>query len=184
MMLRTPVIALAAAMCACSFLQDQPADTYTVYIDPAFTPDQVEGVLSVLQLWETETDPGFHPAHLHPVMLNMTCDSSCYDVITIHPSTRAGVSALALQWDGVHESLAGITHRRWHNDVINGPRDYSDIYIASDVSASDWPRIAMHEVGHALALSHTGPGTIMCASMGCASESITPADVKQYDSLR
>ena len=57
---------------------------------------------------------------------------------------------------------------------------------SSDVSVIAGMPLAVyeHELGHAMALEHTGPGTVMCPGTGCMSPGVTATDVDQFLSLR
>lgn len=157
-----------------------PGSDYTVYLDPAMSPAQTESVLHALDVWVAATADQAHPATLHPVMLDVTCGQECHNVITVHAVATSVMQAM----ENSEEDIAGLCQHHWHHDWINGAWDYSNIYLASDVDPNQYDRVAMHEVGHALSLSHTGTGTVMCAHVWCESETVTLADVEQYSLLR
>lgn len=167
--------------------QDKPQSDFQVYLDPAFTAEQTADILGVLDVW-TQESGGLHPLTFHYLIGYRLCDDqggaigggSCWQDITIHPSTQEDITAM----DPEHGDLLGLTRRRWSDDWLHGPHDWSNIYLATDVKQDDFRRVATHEVGHALALVHTEPGTIMCAYITCQPENLTAADVQQYNKLR
>ena len=59
--------------------------------------------------------------------------------------------------------------------------DRADTYISPD---STGLTTITHELGHAMGLVHTGPGTVMCFATGCAAERPTHADAAQWRQTR
>jgi hypothetical protein len=93
---------------------------------------------------------------------------------------RVGTPTVGGSIQVVNATLAEGTAGRtaWTGDVWFVEIDLGQIaargYNAQEVMA--------HELGHAMGLVHTGPGTLMCATLVCAAELVMPADVAQWDS--
>jgi len=168
-------LGLAALAAACGNFPDRPGSSFDVYVDPAFGP-QLGDVVAAVDAWQSAA-PGLV---MRVQIAALVCDSSCTHTITIHPSTTAAIAAAnhVASFDPF-----GSCDREWHDDH-NGEREYANISVASDISPDDWHKVVLHEIGHGLALQHTGSGTVMCSPTDCGASSITPADVAQYQGLR
>lgn len=175
---RTRTCLVAAALAAsCLVGCNRPADTYTVYIDPAFdAPGSAHGTSEVLEALDDWTAhvPGLV---LRPVVSARVCDDSCAHSITLHPSTIASLSARP----GASESEAGVTSRRGTDDW-RSEGDWANVWIAQD--APRWQVSLRHEIGHALALQHTAAGTLMYRDSTGAAPGVTCEDLAQYERVR
>jgi hypothetical protein len=68
------------------------------------------------------------------------------------------------------------------DDTVSWPPDDSaQVWFFSTEPGA---QAAEHELGHAMGLVHTGPGTIMCAYTGGWPAGVTAADVTQFWALR
>ena len=173
-------IALAlfvASFTGCAFV-DRPGQNYTVYIDPAFG-DRTADVVNAFDDWATKVQ--WHSPHFDITIYNLTCDSSCTHVITIHPETLEQIS----NHRGTDD--LGYTHREWSYNLFDGNNDWSNIYIGSDMQGNEaqyFDETIKHEIGHSLGLVHTGCGTLMRFSPTCASPDIAAGDIEQYEQVR
>lgn len=168
---------LASTCCA---PKDAPGAFYNVYLDPALG-DKTADILDALRDWETSTAKTPTPVVLVPWSGDLTCvdgTAPCEHTITIHWAPEDGLGEVA----GGTE--LGVTHRNWSVRPLEGEHEWSNIYLDQNLPEHEWRTVIRHELGHALALAHTGPDTIMCAYTTCGSENITCKDVQQYAELR
>jgi len=175
-------LALSLALLGCSEV-DHPGSSYQVYLDPKFTTEQQGQVIAGAQAWVDQTQNSPHPLSVTFNIADVTCDNNCYGVITVHAWTAEQMKVFR---NGPRDEY-GNTERVWQYRLLsgeNGSSDYSNIYMDIDQPAHWFQQTATHEVGHALALQHTGEGTLMCAYTSCAAHEITSADVQQYNDLR
>ena len=102
------------------------------------------------------------------IMGDKVCDSvNCQEDITIHQTTQQNITVAYAGDVGV--TLFSVPYHGWGN-----------VYVPVGWDG----QVLRHELGHSLGLRHTEAGTIMCANVDCASQSITCADVNQYLTLR
>jgi hypothetical protein len=184
-MLKT-ILLIASALVltsACAPTPDYPTQ-YTVLIDPAFDAlGEMPQVMEGLQLWEVATGVTFIP-----VISNVVCDKdtsvfspdnsdTCHHAFSIHPDTH---DDLVSKFNDT--TLIGYC-RGWSlrnaGSVVGA---WSNVYVQYNTSA--FAETLQHEVGHALGLVHTGPGTLMCWNTDCSPGQITCDDVQQYRALR
>ena len=172
------LIVLLAAGCLMGCMQDRPIENYTVYIDPAFG-DRTVDVVNAFDDWATKVQ--WHSPHFDITVFNLVCDNSCTNVITVHPETMAQIA----NHQGTDD--LGYTMRTWTDRAFNGNNEWSNVFIASDMPAREqqyFVQTVRHEIGHALALQHTGCITVMHFDANCASPEISEGDIEQYESLR
>jgi hypothetical protein len=55
----------------------------------------------------------------------------------------------------------------------------SSIDLGTSLDAETFHQTALHEIGHALGLKHTRPGTVMCMNTTCATLEVTCGDLVQ-----
>lgn len=113
------------------------------------------------------------------------CPANDDDVICIHAGTdqeemaaiaanhvyEGSVGGLTMGLPGRESSTITLFVLTWGSDPSTA--------IGSDYSVA----ATRHELGHALGLVHTGPGTLMCVLYQEGTSEITPADVAQFWSL-
>jgi hypothetical protein len=114
-----------------------------------------------------------HVPELHIDFVDAAPDN-CANCIYIVPGTMATINPACF---GVDHAL-GCTLRLPY--LFNS----ASLIVASDCPENMKPEVWLHEMGHALGLVHTGPGTVMCASFQCAAKTVTAADVAQYELVR
>lgn len=151
------VLLLALLASACNW-QVNPTHHYNLDIETGFTANQYGMVIDAADRWTAATD-GFITFGLigyrgDPTTITVT-GMSVADLDAKYGDGYAGMC----QWTG---------------------GENSDLYLSNNVDDIKFEHIAEHELGHSLGLDHTGPGTVMCKSIGCSSQDITCADVEQF----
>jgi hypothetical protein len=158
---------------------------YTVAIDPAFTPDQIDAIREGLDDWNASVTSAGGELHLTsyvgdcPPLLDMT-----QHVLCVHASSDAYIYSQGLR----HGSL-GNTRRA---DFL----DSAQSWIAVDNLANYTGDIGFaqpgyfirlvveHELGHGMGLQHTEPSDLMYIDMTGKYAGLQPNDVNQYEYLR
>jgi hypothetical protein len=136
-------------------------DRYDVRVSDQFTDEQIAGIRQAVDAWNAGLG-----AHVLSVEVGSPCDPA--PDVCVQPTTLAANNARS----GGTETWGYTQKERW-------------VYLDTDaVPEADFPQVAAHELGHAMGLVHTGPGTLMCASAKCASPTVTQADDDQWYELR
>lgn len=179
-MLIKGLIVIAAITCtACS---NALPDKYDVYIDPAFDSYSAGLVSSSCREWESKVDATGGHLELNDTVEYKLCSSgheTCSNAITVHPQTTAWITSYVSNGGELYGDTNSTNNFDWRGDT-----HWGDIWIAMDAPVGIFPHLVKHELGHAMALSHTGPGTIMCGTYQCGSNEVMCADVEQWANLR
>jgi hypothetical protein len=147
--------------------------SYVIYIDPAFSSAQQTLIEGAVATWST----ALTSSQVHLSIAHASCDKDDADgIICTHPATEAFVKTMA--------SPQGTTlgYADW------GSSTSSNVYLVTEKLAPlgdlGWTKVTEHELGHAFGLVHVPARQIMCATVECASQTVTCGDVSQYDALR
>ncbi len=155
--MKLSLISLAVLVSACNW-QINSTHHYNLDIETGFTADQYGLIINAADRWTAATDG----------MITFGLIGWSGDPTTI---TVTGMPVADLQAK-YGADLAGVC--QWTGG------ENSDLYISDNVDDTKFEHIVEHELGHSLGLDHTGPGTLMCKSISCASQDITCADVEQF----
>lgn len=155
-MKRIAILAPLALM-ACMW-QLNPTHHYDLDIETGFTSDQHKMIVQAGESWTAATNG--------MIIFGQIDHAGDPTTITV---TGMPIADLQSKWG---DGTAGVC---WWTGGEN-----SDLYLSTDVDPDTFKHIALHELGHALGLDHTGSGTVMCAYNSCASHGITCADVEQF----
>lgn len=132
--------------------EKNPTHHYSLYIDPSFTDDQANDIISAATEWQLSMG--------NYITFDGAGKENGVDTINIYPTTMSALSA-----------SEGVLGEEW-NQGIN-----SKIEISTDTNI--FRLIALHELGHSLSANHIGPGNIMCSNNGCAGKKVTCADITE-----
>jgi predicted Zn-dependent protease len=150
-----------------------PGYTYSVVIDPTFSSEDKAAIIAGLNSWEHITDGAFSVASISYGACNTNDNQICFV-----PSNEAQIDMIRGSQIG---DIIGFTYRTYSNDN-------STIYIPLDRTVGFSPdtmtTIFAHEIGHALGLSHTQEGTVMCYEAGCDAPLPTCNDYQQWKDVR
>jgi hypothetical protein len=154
------LVALVLFSVGCS-AQGLPT-SYHVMIDPSVSPDVAQSVLDAVQDWRAHVE-------LEISVVSGRCSLAEDGYGSVCVISDAGPSPLG-------SDVEATTLQNGYGSAVQlWPDDWR-----TDIPA----RVIAHELGHAMGLVHTGPGTLMCASSDCAAVTITDADVAQWLALR
>ena len=135
-------------------------DSYTVYISPDLTPAHAIEVMHGMDSWQ-EMSAG---------MITFT------PVVSDHQCVMTGEICVRPVTYDLGNGKVGYTDR--------SAEDASNIVLDESVPDEEFHPLVRHELGHALGLNHTGPGTVMCGDYYCGSKDVTCADAQYAMSLR
>lgn len=169
--MKTLAFALLAVVFFIAGCAGRPGDTYDVVVDTSAGLTLADDIVMAAGMWESIV-----PVHL-AVSLSDHCEAAG-GRICVHAAS--------------HDFLLNTLHAPkddWAKTLpLHGPtgrEDGADVYV--DV-ASIWPSrlhvLVAHELGHAMGLSHTGEGTVMCPMNWCMANGPTAADAQQWHDVR
>lgn len=158
--MKTLLLLLPLLLVACGGVPlDQIGEDYRVVVSPDFDSGQETKIYGAMDAWTRAVGVRF--------VLTDSCAEGEPRCITIKPS------------------VAGQIGGDVGYDVTSRPSEDSEIVIWNEELPLATELVAIHEFGHALGLSHTGPNTIMCADLDCMSRSgVTCDDARQYFAVR
>jgi hypothetical protein len=176
--MRLPVLLLAlpllATMIGC--LPGTLASEYTVKISPNFTPDEQYVIIAAADAWAAAI-----PELKMNVVITL-CDALENGVICINPDTHADIVSRSGDPNAIEttHTESGLFADNTYTGGWGG-KDGGQVFL--DTAA---PLLigAEHEMGHAMGLSHTGQGTVMCGNSRCATSDISAIDVAQWRAYR
>lgn len=148
--------ALIAFLLACGGgWQPNPSHHYHLEIAPGdFSSDQVAAILDAANEWQSSSD----------AYVTFDGAPATEDTIVFHARTP---DAMLAEFGG---GAIG-------NNAYEGQSSNIDLVMTLD--AETFHQTVIHEIGHALGLIHTTPGTIMCANTQCATLIVTCGDLNQ-----
>jgi hypothetical protein len=159
----------AAALLSIAGCSAHPGTSYTVRVDPGFTPSQTEAVLAATADWSAKV----------PVSLTVEigdCSGLTDHQIYVRSSDHDEI--MAITGDGARLAY---THISSH---VDGGIVYLDVW---GIGASDLQGIAAHEMGHAMGLEHWSSDAplLMCGHSGPAwARTVQVGDTQQWYSVR
>jgi hypothetical protein len=138
-------------------------DAYVIHPDPGVAPSVLDAAQAAVEAWT---------AHV-PVTIRL--DGAPCGVVP-----AAGDVCL--------HPIAAIPSLPWEPGTLAGVTAFNEIWIAEPLleraSPAQRQRLIAHELGHAMGLLHTGPGTLMYPYASGGAMTVTPADVAQWYAVR
>lgn len=170
------LVTAAAALCACGCRS--LGDRYQVHLDPAFTLDEMTIVMGALDEWGSRV-----PVHFETTV--SYCSGDHDGQICMHPEDPAAPYCTG--------SLSAHIEGGCTDDTVDvfGRIDGHDVYLlpmlqVDALRQGTFWNMTRHELGHAMWLAHSKPGSIMCATMDCEGSPghVSDNDVDQWWEVR
>ena len=162
------LFALLLCLLTCSC--EAPGTFYTVAIDPNLSAQDQQAIRQSIVDWRLFMD-GKLTIYEHPG----PCVGAGYEAC-FWASDLAHTDTLI----GIHDPLAVTT--------LYTQDQHADVYVAVDEdgawSTATATQTMTHELGHAMALQHTQPETVMCWTESCANPGLTCDDAAQWLYIR
>lgn len=164
LLIGTGLLLIALVLTGCA---ETPAGSYLVKVDPSFTPTEQAAVFESVDQWRSATPALSIAAELS------TCDGAPDGRICVRPDHDAG------------PGLLGVTTREYWTTPSGGEKADTALYVERIARHPGmFVAAAAHELGHAMGLVHTGPGTVMCHDVGEMAMGVTDADAEQWKAVR
>jgi hypothetical protein len=159
------VALFALAFVACGGWESNPSHLYHLAIGSGFSDAQYQAIRDAASEWQ-ESSGSY-------VMF----DSASAGVSSWGTVASPASDVIAFQAD----SIGAITSEFGGGAI--GYTQYegqsSNVYLGTSLDAETFHQTALHEIGHAIGLKHTTPGTVMCQNTTCATLEITCGDLVQ-----
>ncbi len=154
---RTVWLVLATCSLACAVgWEANPTNHYHLKIPPSFTSDQAQMITDAATEWQKRSG----------------------NYVTFDADPRARFDVITFEGGDAFEMSRNFDGALGES-IFDGQS--TTIVIYDGLDATTFHQTVMHEIGHAIGLVHTGPGTIMCKDTGCATHEVTCADVQQLE---
>jgi hypothetical protein len=167
-------IIACAGVAGCMLECNSPGDTYTLYIDPAFTVAQQADILQAADNWQNVV-----PVRISPIV--GACPGLQDKVICI---AAAGLSPN--DYNGITSVRCGVgssSHETGGWMGVDGGK--ITIYLQTMNSDGDLlPQVASHEMGHAMGLEHWTGNILMNARYEQNVQRPVCQDVEQWYQVR
>jgi predicted Zn-dependent protease len=155
----------ALAFVACGGWEPNPSHFYHLAIASGFSDAQYQAIRDAASEWQASSG---NYVTFDPVVASVsawgTVTSTDSDVIAFQADS---VGAIRSEFGG---GAIGYTQYEGQS---------SNVYLGTSLDAETFHQTALHEIGHAIGLKHTTPGTVMCQDTTCATLEITCGDLVQ-----
>jgi hypothetical protein len=162
MFYRGLLVALLSVGCSNSTIpwEKNPSRDYPIWIGEGFSDRQRQDLTNSVRTWEYSLN-GF-------LTFSFVSDEE-KGLIRWEASTTSKLEERA-------PLAPNLTRLGWcHHQGVG-----SKLTVATDIGESDFQWVALHELGHAFGLSHSGKDTLMCDRNSCGSPRITETDINQF----
>ncbi len=152
---RTAWLLLCTLGCTVGW-EPNPTRHYHLKIDATFSDDQRQAIVDAATEWQ----------------------KSSGDYVTFDVDPRAPDDVISFEsksWFTMSREFDGSLGE----SIFHGQS--TDIVILDGLEGITFLQTVTHEIGHAIGLVHTGPGTIMCKDSMCATTEVTCADLQQLE---
>lgn len=152
---RTAWLVLATLGCAVGW-EPNPTRHYHLKIDSTFSADQRQAIVDAATQWQTRSGD----------YVTFDVDPTAWtDVITFESTSWFQMSR---EFDG---SLGESIYQGQSTRIV----------VLNGLEGTTFHQTVTHEIGHAIGLVHSAPGTIMCKDSLCATLEVTCADLRQLE---
>jgi hypothetical protein len=152
---RTVWLVAATLGCAVGW-QPNPSMHYHLKIDPSFSTEEAQAITDAATEWQMR--------------------SGAY--VSFDGDPRAPTDLISFErgtWFDMSRNFDGSLGE----SIFEGQSTRIILYEGLDMTT--FHQTVVHEIGHAIGLVHTGPGTIMCKDTACATYEVTCADLAQLE---